>query len=85
MKDTFKGLSFRNKLIYITVIASFILGWVITFLGFFAPPRGIVDNTVIVIFGQALTYCAYGLGIKEYGDYLIAKTRNKKGEDDEQL
>lgn len=73
--EGFKDLSFRNKLIYSTVIVAFVLGWIITFLGFYAPPKGEVDNTVIVIFGQALTYCAYGLGIKEYGDYIIHKSR----------
>lgn len=66
-------LSYKNILIYITVIISFICGWVITFLGFYAPPLGTVDNTVIVVFGQALTYCAYGLGIREYGEYIVHK------------
>lgn len=70
----------KNILIYITVILSFILGWIITFLGFYAPPLGEIDNTIIVIFGQALTYCAYGLGIREYADYIIQKHLNKNDE-----
>lgn len=81
-------LSIRSKLIYTTVMLSFILGWVITFLGFYAPPHGEVNNTVIVIFGQALTYCAYGLGLKEYGDYMLKrfedKHKNKTNDDEKQ-
>lgn len=80
-------LSIKNKLIYTTVMFSFICGWVITFLGFYAPPMGQVDNTVIVIFGQALTYCAYGLGLREYGEYIVKKTliehKEKKEEDED--
>lgn len=56
-----------------TIIASFILGWVMTIAGFIVPPLGVVDNSVIVILGQALTYSAVGVGLKEYGELQSRK------------
>lgn len=78
-------LSIKNKLIYLTVTVSFVCGWVITFLGFYAPPIGQVDNTIIVIFGQALTYCAYGLGLREYGEYIVKKALREERHDKERF
>jgi len=51
-----------------TIIASFALGWLLTIAGFIVPPLGVVDNSVIVILGQALTYSAVGVGLKQYGE-----------------
>lgn len=56
-----------------TVLGSFFLGWAITIAGFLVPPLGVVDNSVMIIFGQALTYCAVGLGLKDYVDAKINK------------
>lgn len=63
----------NNTVRHWTVILSFILGWVITFCGFFAPPQGEVDSSVLVIFGQAMTYCAVGVGLKDYVDIRTTK------------
>lgn len=65
----------KNKIREITVLGSFILGWCITFAGFVAPPLGEVDNSVIIIFGQAMTYCAVGVGMKDYVDTQISKNK----------
>lgn len=81
-------LTIKNKLIYATVTISFVCGWVITFLGFYAPPVGEVDNTIIVVFGQALTYCAYGLGLREYGEYIgkrILREHHKHREEENEM
>ncbi|MBQ3804883.1 MAG: hypothetical protein II844_03625 [Prevotella sp.] len=56
-----------------TVIGSFALGWLITIAGFIVPPLGVIDNSVIIILGQALTYTAVGVGLKEYGDIQNAR------------
>lgn len=58
-----------------TVIAAFVLGWGITIAGFFAPPLGVVDNSILFILGQGLTYCAAGIGLK---DYVDASINNRK-------
>ena len=47
-----------DKIRNYTIIASFIMGWMITIAGFFVPPLGVINNSVIIIFGQAMTYCA---------------------------
>lgn len=60
-----------------TILASFILGWVLTIAGFIVPPMGVIDNSVIIILGQALTYTAVGVGLKEYADITIAKFKDK--------
>ena len=56
-----------------TVIGSFAFGWLITIAGFIVPPLGVIDNSVIIILGQALTYTAVGVGLKEYGDIQNAR------------
>lgn len=56
-----------------TIIGSFVCGWLITIAGFIVPPLGVIDNSVIIILGQALTYTAVGVGLKQYGDIQNAK------------
>ena len=56
-----------------TVIGSFAFGWLITIAGFIVPPLGVIDNSVIIILGQALTYTAVGVGLKQYGDIQNAR------------
>lgn len=60
-----------------TILSSFILGWALTIAGFIVPPLGVIDNSVIIILGQALTYTAVGVGLKEYADITIAKFKDK--------
>jgi hypothetical protein len=60
-----------------TILTSFALGWLLTIAGFIAPPTGVIDNSVIIILGQALTYTAVGVGLKEYADITLAKFKDK--------
>lgn len=66
----------EDIIIYVSV-ASFIVGVVVTFLGLFLPPVGVIDNSVLVAAGQFLTLCATGLGIKEYVNGKITEAINK--------
>ena len=59
-----------------TVIGAFVLGWIVTIIALFIPPQGIVDASVVVILGQSMTYCAAGLGIKDYVDYRTSRKSN---------
>lgn len=59
-----------------TLILSFLCGWGLTIAGFVVPPLGVVDNSIIIIFGQALTYCAVGLGMKDYVDVKMKEVNN---------
>ena len=76
--DKWKDLGVRTKLLYISACLAFIGGWVLTFWGFSLPPKGVVDNSVIVILGQCLTYAAAAFGLGEYIQYQIVKYTHKK-------
>lgn len=78
MKDK---LDTRSKLLYGTAILGFVAGWVITFWGFHLPPQGVIDNTVIVVLGQAMTYSAAAFGVDKFIDYKI--DRGKRGKEEE--
>ncbi len=62
-------------------VASFIVGVVLTFLGLFLPPLGIIDNSVLVAVGQFITLTAAALGVKEYVDGSITRARLRNRED----
>ena len=69
----------RDRVIVGVGVASFIVGVVLTFLGLFLPPQGVIDNTVLVAVGQFLTLTAAALGVKEYVDGSITRARMKLG------
>ena len=68
----------KDSVIIAVSVASFIVGVVLTFLGLFLPPTGIIDNSVLVAVGQFLTLAAAGLGVKEYVDGSITRLRMKQ-------
>lgn len=73
MKEKFSDLNIKDKIAYSTCIASFVLGWIITYIGFIVSPLGEVSDSVLWILGQALIYCASVLGISMY----VTKSFNK--------
>ena len=75
MEKKWRELGIRTKLLYISAGIAFIGGWSLTFWGFNLPPKGKVDNTVIVVLGQAMTYAATAYGIGEYIQYSIARLK----------
>lgn len=75
MDRKWRELGVRTKMLYISAATAFVAGWVLTFWGFSIPPEGVVDNTVIVVLGQAMTYAAAAFGIGEYIHYNIEKLR----------
>lgn len=88
-QDTIKRINDTTIVRKTTVIGSFVCGWLITIAGFIVPPLGVVDNSVIIILGQALTYTAVGVGLKEYGDIqnaridkLLSRNENKDENED---
>lgn len=81
MKELDK-LDTRSKLLYSTAVVGFVAGWVITFWGFHLPPQGVIDNTVIVVLGQAMTYSAGAFGVDKFIDYKIDRKRRRKEEDE---
>lgn len=81
MKELDK-LDTRSKLLYSTAVVGFVAGWVITFWGFHLPPQGVIDNTVIVVLGQAMTYSAGAFGVDKFIDYKIDRKRRRKEENE---
>lgn len=71
--EKWSELDIKSKFLYISCALAFILGWGLTIAGFIVPPLGEISNTVLVVLGQALTYCAAGFGIGQYIKYQIAK------------
>lgn len=63
-----KYLSFKDKCAYATAMITFILGWIIVFVGFIVSPLGEVSGSVISIFGSSLIYCASIFGIALYAN-----------------
>lgn len=83
MREKKEKLDTRSKLLYSTAVVGFVAGWVITFWGFTLPPEGVIDNTVIVVLGQAMTYSATAFGVDKFIDYKIYR-RNRKYEEEEE-
>jgi 4-hydroxybenzoate polyprenyltransferase len=77
-----KELDTRSKLLYSTAVVGFVAGWVITFWGFHLPPQGVIDNTVIVVLGQAMTYSAGAFGVDKFIDYKIDRKKRRKEENE---
>ena len=79
MAKKFNEMSFKDKIAYITCISSFILGWLITWVGFIVNPLGEVSNGVLWILGQSLLYCASVLGIGMYVTKSMRHMRHELG------
>lgn len=62
----FSDLNFKDKVAYITAIASFALGWILICAGFIVDPLGEISASVLTAFGTALVYTASVLGISLY-------------------
>lgn len=75
-------LDTRSKLLYGTAVVGFVAGWVITFWGFNLPPQGVIDNTVIVVLGQAMTYSAAAFGVDKFIDYKIDRKKGTRQEEE---
>ena len=75
-ENNVKKLSNTASVRNTTILASFILGWVITIAGFIVPPLGVIDNSVLIVLGQSLTFVAAGLSIKGWTDIQNTKIDN---------
>ena len=66
MKQTWKDLSIKEQISFISAIIAFILGWCMSIAGFWIPPVGEVADSILWILGQALLYCSATFGIAAY-------------------
>lgn len=63
---SWKELPLRDKITYIISFIAFALGWIITIIGFFVEPVGMVSDSVLWILGQSLLFVGSVLGIAQY-------------------
>lgn len=66
MKTKFIDLNIKEKIAIMTAVAAFVLGWILSILGFYEEPKGDVSNSVLWILGQALLYAASVFGVSSY-------------------
>ena len=58
-----KIMNLKEKLTWIIATASLICGFVLLFMGFYAPPEGEIDSTVLYAFGEISVFTGSILGI----------------------
>lgn len=83
--ETWSSLSVKDKCGYATSIASFVLGWILIFFSFFAPPLGIVEPSIISVFGLATSYTGAVLGISLHYRHLTQKNKLQYEQELEEL
>lgn len=59
-------LKIDAKISYVFAIVAFICGWVLTFFSFFVPPKGVIDQSVLLVLGQALAFSGGVVGITQH-------------------
>ena len=77
VKKTFKDLSFKDKVSMILCVTSFGFGALLTNLGLFLPPTGVIDASVITSFGIFLTFCGSILGINNHYKLQMEKIKSE--------
>lgn len=60
---SFKDLHIKDRLSYILCVASFLCGAVLTFLGMFINPIGVIDSSVLTSLGIFLSFSGALIGI----------------------
>ena len=66
------------------LIAGFVLcifGMLMLIAGFIVPPLGIIDNSVLVAYGEVMTFSGGLVGIDYTYKYKIFKVHNKTKDD----
>lgn len=64
-------LSIKEKLSYGMAIGSLICGYVLLFMGYFTPPEGEIESSVLYAFGEISVFAGSVMGIG-----LQLKTKN---------
>lgn len=73
----------RDIIVWSAAILAFIVGIFLTIAGFFVPPKGAIDGTVLTALGEFLTFFGSVFGIGKYTEIQLAKIK-KEVEDEEE-
>lgn len=80
MKDNMiKGIRIQLWIAIVLVLS----GLVLLFMGFWNPPSGVIDNSVLIAFGEVSTFAGSLLGI-DYKYRAEIFYKNKKNDDDKE-
>lgn len=71
----------RKLIVWIAAIIAFLTGIGLCIAGFYVPPMGSIDGTVLTATGEFLTFFGSVFGIGEYTRIQIAKIKKESGED----
>jgi hypothetical protein len=72
-----QDITFKDKFGFIISIASFIVGTTMSFIGMLLPPKGMIDNSVLMCTGEFLSLCAVYSGLTTYTS-IFTKTIDSK-------
>ena len=75
VREKWSDLDLKTKIAYITAIAAFTLGWLMTLGAFCIPPVAEVADSILWILGQSLLYSAGVLGV---GLYVTGSMKSMK-------
>lgn len=67
------NMGIKDTILYSLAVISFFAGFALLFLSFFTPPKGIIDNSVIFVSGEALVFTATVLGIGQHYKHELNK------------
>ena len=65
MKQSWKDLSVKDKLGFVTAALAFAFGWIITIIAAFVPIL-LSEQGVLFILGEGMIYCGSFIGISMY-------------------
>lgn len=74
----------QEQKLTLQLIAGFVLcifGMALLTSGFIVPPLGIIDNSVLVAFGEVMTFAGGLIGIDYTYKYKIFKVKNENKDD----
>lgn len=70
------------KVQYIICIFLLVAGIILLFMGFLVNPLGVIDNSVLIAFGEICTFSGSVIGIDYNYQNKVLKHKNKDGEED---
>ena len=75
VEQNWGDMDIRSKFAIISAVVAGLAGWVLTFLGFYAPPVGEISDGLLWVLGQALLYSAGVFGVSQYFTNNIKKAK----------
>ena len=72
----------RDIIVWSAAIVAFVVGVFLTIAGFFVPPQGEINGTVLTALGEFLTFFGSVFGIGKYTEIQLARIRRSTEEEE---